>query len=383
MTTSTAHPRAATWSAEVCRNETALLRVAAQWQELHERCPEATPFQTHAWIRSWWHHYGSSGRLRLVLVRRNDQLVGAAALLMKRRWGCQVLEPLAAAQSDFSDVLLDPEHAPQAAKRMAAALMDEPGWHVLSFPEVRPSAAVGLLAAHWPRPTWRVPASMCLQLPASDVAAFLGRLPGRTASKTRARLRKIDACRLAVLPTPADQAAPAVHELLDLHIRQWRDRGINPEHMSDRFRRHLAEAVTAMIGQGQAELFQYRRDGELVAADLVLVGGDFVGGYLFGCDPGLRDRVDVSLMLVRQDLEYAVERDRPVLNFLRGAESYKLKWRPTPVRNEHLLLGRSALAAHYVAGELGRARLRDFKQRHRDGALRSCPGDRPRNSSDA
>ncbi|MFI6515346.1 GNAT family N-acetyltransferase [Spirillospora sp. NPDC050679] len=383
MTTSTAHPRAATWSTEVCRDEAALLKAAGQWQELYERCPSATPFQAYAWARSWWYHYGAPGRLRLVLVRRNDRLVGVAALVLRRRWGCLVLEPLAAAQSDFGDVLLDPEHAQQAARRMAAALAEEPGWHVLSFPETRPSSSAYLLAGHWPRPVWRVPASTCLQLEAGDTASFLGRLPGRTASKTRARLRKIDACHLSVAPTPADQAAQAVHELLDLHIRQWQGRGINPEHMSDRFRRHLADAVTTMVGQGQAEIFQYRQNGALVASDLVLVGGDFVGGYLFGCDPGLRGRVDVSLMLVRQDLEFAHRQGKPTLNFLRGTESYKLKWRPLPVRNEHLLLGRSALAAHYVAGELGRARLRTLKQQYRDGAFKISPGGRPRPGSES
>ncbi|MBW8486896.1 GNAT family N-acetyltransferase [Actinomadura parmotrematis] len=370
MTAATgAAARTGLWTAEVLRDDAALAELRGPWEDLHGRCPAATPFQSHAWAASWWRHYGRPGRLRLAVVRRDGRLAGLAALHAVPRRGCLVLEPLAADLSDFSDVLLDPDHAGDAAGHLAAALLGEPGWHVLALPETGPDAAAHLLAERWPRRVRRLPSSTCLRLPAEDPAAFLARLPGRSAGKIRARLRRIEAAGPTATAVPPDEVPRAVEELLDLHVRQWEGRGINPEHLRGRFRRHLVDAVTALAHQGGAQVFRYTEDGALVAADLALVGGGFVGGYLFGCDPGLRGRVDVSLMLLQQELLLAHRLGRPAVNMLRGVEEYKMKWRPDPVRNERLLLARSPLAAPFVAAELGRAGLRAAKHRHRDRAL--------------
>ncbi|MFV2175994.1 GNAT family N-acetyltransferase [Actinomadura sp. LOL_016] len=355
-------PREASgWTAEVRRDDAALPALAADLRDLYARCPAATPFQAYEWLRPWWDEYGTRGRLRLATVRRGGRLVAAAPLTLVRRGGAPVLVPLAAPQSDATDLLLDPAHADDAAPRLARALLADPGWCALDLPEVRPGAAAHRLARHWPGRSWRAPSSVCLELPDADVSGVLSRLPGRAAGKVRARLRTIDRRGITVRTVPAADVPEAVRELLDLHVRQWRGRPINPEHTRDRFRRHLAGAAHGLARDGRAAVLQYRWDDRLVAADLVLIGHRFAGAYLYGAVPDLRDHVDVGLMLLREDLAVAGGRG---LSLLRGQEPYKLKWRPHPVQNERLVLGRgpaapayaalvrarSALAAHHHAG---------------------------------
>ncbi|QFG23686.1 GNAT family N-acetyltransferase [Actinomadura sp. WMMB 499] len=347
------------WTAEVRRDGAALTALAADLRDLYTRCPAATPFQTCEWLRPWWDGYGTPGRLRLATVRRGGRLVAAAPLMLVRRAGLPVLVPLAAPHSDVTDILLDPAHADGAAPRLARALRADPGWSVLDLPEVPPGAAAHRLARHWPGGTWRAPSSICLELPDADVAGLIARLPGRAAGKTRARLRRIDRCGITVREVPPDGVADAVRELLDLHVRQWRGRPVNPEHTRDRFRRHLAEAAHGLARDGRATVLRYHRDGRLVAADLVLTGHRFAGAYLYGAVPDLRDHVDVGLMLLREDLAVAGGRG---LSLLRGAEPYKFKWRPRPVRNERLVLGRGAAAPAYAA--LVRARSALAARRH-------------------
>ncbi|MFA1544445.1 GNAT family N-acetyltransferase [Actinomadura monticuli] len=355
------------WSVEVHRDERALAGLADELRDLYDRSPAATPFQTYEWLRAWWGWYGARGRLRLVLVRCRGRLVAAAPLMAGVRYGFPVLVPLAGEQSDFTDFLLDPVYADGAVRHLTRALLDERGWCAIDLREVRPGSAAHLVAARWPRRTWRTPSSVCLELPATGIDGVLARLPRRTAGKMRAKLRKIDVRGITAESVPAERAADAVHALLELHARQWRGRPINPEHTRDRFRRHLAEAASGMVRDGRAEVVQYRWDGRLVAGDLVLIGHRYVGAYLYGAIPDLRDAVDVSLMMLRQNLAIARDRHRQGVSLLRGDEPYKLKWRPTSVRNERIVLARTASAAAFAGLARTRGYLSDRRHRGQEG----------------
>ncbi|GAA1565177.1 GNAT family N-acetyltransferase [Actinomadura kijaniata] len=363
MSTGLRHTPPVTWTTQVRSDDEALPQIEERWRDLYGRSATATPFQSFGWVTAWWRHYGRPGHLRLVLVWRDDELVAAAPLAASSNWRRPVWRPLSAGQSDFTDVLVDDRYADEAVDHLVRALLDRPGWHALDFPEVPPGAAVDLLARRWPRDVRRMPSSVCLHLPAGDTDAFLARFRGRPAGKLRTRLRRIDSHRLDVTRVPPDAAAEAVGDLLELHLGQWRGRGVNPEHTRARFRDMLAEASTAMIRDGQAAIVRYRRGEELVASDLLLIGRDFVGAYLYGSDPALRSGMDVSLMLLRYDLQLAHDLGVPRLSLLRGQEEYKWKWQPTPTRNHRVILCRSAVGGLYAAGAHGHARLRAFKQR--------------------
>jgi hypothetical protein len=108
-----------------------------------------------------------------------------------------------------------------------------------------------------------------------------------------------------------------------------------------------------------------------MASDMVLIGHDVVGAYLYGATPALRDMVDVTLLLLRQDLAVAARAGVPALSMLRGDEPYKRKWRPVTVQNERLILGRTPAATLYATTARYRAEL--SARRHRD--RRTGPSD--------
>ncbi|QKG24204.1 GNAT family N-acetyltransferase [Actinomadura verrucosospora] len=348
---------AETWRVEVRRDEGALIELGDELRDLYERSPEATPFQSHEWLSAWWGWYGIRGRLRLVLVRYRGRLVAAAPLMTAGRWGFPVLVPIADEQSDFTDFLLDPAYTDGAVEHLARALHGMRGRCAIDLREVRPGSVVHQVMRRWPGRTWPMPASVCMELPCADIADVLDRLPRRSAGKMRAKLRKIDVRGITAETVPPEEAADAIGALLEMHARQWRGRPMNPEHARERFRRHLAEAGAAMVREGRAAVLRYHWDGRLVASDLVLIGHRFVGAYLYGAIPELRDGVDVTLMLLREDLALARARGRQAVNLLRGEEPYKLKWRPSRVQNQRIVLGRSFPASVFAGLALVRAGL--------------------------
>jgi hypothetical protein len=198
------------------------------------------------------------------------------------------------------------------------------------------------------------------------MAEFLALLPPSARKKVRSKQRKVDACGIEARAVVSSELPDAVRRLLRLHEQQWRGRAMNPEHLSDRYRRHLTRALGPMVERGQAVLTQYQFDGELVVSDVSLVAPGFVGKYLAGFEPRMRQHIDVALMMLCQALRLADRSRRPAVSLLRGDEPYKQRWHPTPVRSERLLLARPdshLRAAGYAMLVHGRTSVADLVKR--------------------
>jgi CelD/BcsL family acetyltransferase involved in cellulose biosynthesis len=225
-----------------------------------------------------------------------------------------------------------------------------PGWRVLDLPEVLPGATAEAWAQAWPGRVRRSAASLNLQLPAAPVAEALGRVPSRTAGTLRRKIRKIEQLGVSGSEVAPADVPRAVADLIRLHEAQWAGRRGNPEHLTDRFRAFLTGALPAMIARGQAVFVEYRVDGELLAAEVDLVGHGQLAYYLAGISPALRERVDTAVLLVSRALDRAAGLGKAEYSFLRGDEDYKFRWRPDEVVAARILLARPGLlgSAGYV-----------------------------------
>ncbi|MEV8323030.1 GNAT family N-acetyltransferase [Kitasatospora sp. NPDC059811] len=333
-----AQPAAPGWTTELRREDDALDTLAEEWDDLAARCRTATFFQAADWQRSWWRHYGSPGDLLVVLVRRDGLLVGAGAF--RRRGGpLGGLTALGAGLVDYSDVLLDDDCADRAAAEFAAALPLTRPWHSLELREVHPEAAVQRVYEHWHGRRRRYQDSLCQYLPAVPMDRLLKRVPGKTAQRSRVKLRKIAEAGVQVSSTPAAEVPAALEGLLRLHFLQWQQRGVTPEHRTERFARHLTESTVGLVATGRATVHQFRLNGELVAVNLLLLCPSFGGLYMYGAHPVLRERLDIAGLLFSAALDETVGAGVPLLGLLRGQEPYKQRWRPDQLSNQRLLFG--------------------------------------------
>ncbi|WP_299539341.1 GNAT family N-acetyltransferase [uncultured Streptomyces sp.] len=327
----------------LCRDGGEFASLAAEWDGLHRACPTATPFQSHAWLHSWWLRYGQDARLRIVLARRGGRLIGAAPLLLVHR-PMPLLMPMGGAISDFFDVLVDGRDQEGALLALERGLDRAARHAVIDLREVRPDASAQRLFRRWEGARARLHDSTCMELPAEPLAELAGRLSGSRAQRVRAKLRRIDALGVVCRTVAAQDVPAALTTLLRLHALQWGDRGVNPEHLRPRFAAHLSAAAGSLVRDGGATVTEFVLDGEVVAANLSLHAGHLTGGYLYGAHPGLRERkVDVATMLLREVSRQAADEGRRTLSLLRGAEQYKNHWQPVPVVSQRLLLARPAL----------------------------------------
>ncbi|MFC4034007.1 GNAT family N-acetyltransferase [Streptomyces polygonati] len=375
----------------VCRDPGTFAALGPVWTRLHHRCPAATPFQTHAWLYSWWRSYGVPGRLRLVLVWRGPELAGAAPLTLAHR-PYPVLLPLGGTITDYTDVLVDAlaDAGGEVTAALAAGVRRAARGAVVDLREVRAGAAAEALYDRWRGPKRRLPDSMCLELPGLPMDGLIARVGSSRGQRIRSSLRKLEAAGVVERDVPAAEAPAAVANMLRLHLLQWRDRGVNPEHERPRFAEHLTRATQLMVASGDAVITEFGLDGEVVAANLTVLGPGLAGGYLYGAEPGLRrTKLDLTTLLMRHGVRQAAGGGRTALSLLRGAEPYKSHWRPDPRANQRLLLAggpaapllllRYGLARGRTAAGAS-PRLRDWRDRLR--SVRSwrdrLPAARPR-----
>ncbi|MEU9107919.1 GNAT family N-acetyltransferase [Streptomyces xanthophaeus] len=331
-------------SVTLCRDPRQFAALQEPWNRLVRGCPTATPFQSHAWLHSWWLSYGKDGRLRILLVRRGEELVGAAALMLVHR-PLPLLVPLGGPITDYFDVLVAADHAEQVVPALARGLHRAARGAVVDLREVRPGAAAEALYRQWPGVRAALTDSTCMELPALPFDELVKRMPASGGQRVRAKLRKTDAAGIEEHEATEAEVPGAVRTLLRLHEKQWRGRGVTPEHLRPRFAEHLTRATRRMVRTGEARLTEFRLDGEPVAANITLLSAGLSGGYLYGADPDLRTRkVDVATLLLRHDVGRALADGRPVVSFLRGSEPYKNHWRPETVVSRRFLLATTALA---------------------------------------
>ncbi|MFI6404466.1 GNAT family N-acetyltransferase [Streptomyces sp. NPDC050548] len=362
------------YSTELVTDAQAFAELAPAWGRLYGKCGAATPFQSHAWLHSWWLSYGRTGRLRLLVVREGRELVAAAPLMLVRR-PVPSLVPLGGAISDYGDVLLDDDHGDPAVAALTEGLASAARTALIDFREVRPGGAVERVYDHWRGPRRRVHDSLCLELPAVPMDELVARLPSSKAQRVRAKLRKLTALGVERTVVQPDGVDSALRRLLELHQLQWQGRKVTSEHLQTRFCEHLVRSVGPMVRSGDAVVTEFRLDEDVVAVDLTLLSRRLAGGYLYGAHPRLRERkADVAVMLLDACAEHTGTDGPGTLSLLRGNEPYKHHWRPEPVVNQRLLLARkrtaplmAAVVCDVAARRRGKALLRKWRERGGDG----------------
>ena len=69
------------YEAEEINDFSKFMEMEREWNDLLSNNHSDIPFLRHEWFRNWWHHFGSSNRLALIVVRRRGELVFALPLM--------------------------------------------------------------------------------------------------------------------------------------------------------------------------------------------------------------------------------------------------------------------------------------------------------------
>ena len=333
-----------------------------EWEDLYQDAPLATPFQSWAWLYSWWEFYGEGYELRLITVRDDEGLlIGLAPLMLERGLGFRKLLFVGTGPTDYLDVLAREGWETRVLEALARTLRQMGSWQVVDLHQLRPDAAAWGICRHWDGPQLGVWQSNCPVIDAKPWDELLMSLSKNLRSTVRRNVRRADEdgvrCEL-VGPADAERAA---RRLVALNLEQWEERGISPEALTRRFEAHLEAVARRMTARDSGAISEVRLDGEAIASHFFVFGRDFVGEYMVGSGKESLRRYQVSSLFIRDGLQLARQRDVGCLDLLRGEEPYKLRWTSKTVPNHRVILGRNLLFwGPYVGYRLLRSRARQF-----------------------
>ncbi len=333
------------------------------WEDLYRNAPLATPFQSWAWLYSWWEVYGEGYELRLVTIRDDGLLVGLMPLMLQRLAGFGRLLFIGTGPTDYQDVLMREGWGIPVSQAAVQALRQLNDWHVADLQQLRPEAAAWGILEEWAGPRasiWQDNFPMVDVKPWDELLMSVGRKLRNTARRT---LRRADEDGVQCELASADDVGQAARRLIDLHLEMFQGRDIAPEHQTERFRSHVVAAASRLTVRGLGGIYEFWRDGEVIVSHLLLFGRSFVGEYMFGTTQEARQRFQVSSLNMWNLANVAQSKESSRAGQLRGDENYKLPWASEVIPNYQAILGRgSAVWVPYLVYHALLARAKRYAQ---------------------
>jgi CelD/BcsL family acetyltransferase involved in cellulose biosynthesis len=335
-----------------------------EWEDLYDHSPLATPFQSWAWLYSWWESYGEGYGLRLITVRNGEGLlVGILPLMLKRRWGFGKLLFVGTGQTDYLDVIAREGWEEEVSEAGVGALRQMDSWQVADLHQLRPASAAWSIIERWNRPKARVWQDNCPLIEVMPWDELLMSFKRKIRYDVRRSLRRAETDRVRRrIAEPAD-AERAARRLVALHREAWQGRDIGPEHLTQRFESHIVAAARRMTTRGLGGISEFWRDGEVIISDFWVSGENFLGTHTVGASQKALQNYQWSSLYIWDAVLNALDRGCSTVDLLRGEEPYKLRWSSRIVANQRVYLGRNSLVwAPYTAYHALRLKIVHYEQ---------------------
>jgi CelD/BcsL family acetyltransferase involved in cellulose biosynthesis len=332
-----------------------------EWNQLVDRLEVPSPFQSWEWCRTWWRHFGADHRLRIVVVRDADGVIGIAPLYQRRygpRRGPSILAPLGWEDHRRKQGITEQNEllfpAPDRLRLLTAlsGWLQERRWSLALLPgNQMPPPLEGWLAEKLVllgRPMW----SYYRGLPETwaEVVANLGKSM-RDNVKYYPKLleRSGHTTTLRVCATPAEVSA-AIPVFFELH----RARAISGAAVAheDRFRFHdrrsfLTDVGPMLAATGRLKVGLLEVDDSVVAAQAWLETGSTMFMYYSGYDPAW-SRYSVQLVATIEALKDGISRGLTSVELLRGGGHAKERWETSKRLRVNVTLARRPALARLI-----------------------------------
>jgi CelD/BcsL family acetyltransferase involved in cellulose biosynthesis len=330
--------------------------IRAEWDALHAASPAASSALDFTWLRNWWRVYAPTLRahsLRVVVIRRGTELIGAIPLYLRRErggpLGLRCLGFVSTGEAEFEETCPDylnllclPGEEALCAERAWRAI-ESLAWDKLELLDVPADAAL-LGSTRAPANLQRFARGKC---PIADLSggfdAYLARLSPNSRQQVRRLLREGERAGVRLELIGIAQTASAIDDLVRLHQARWTAAGKPGVFAAPRFLHFHRELIGQQLPLDRVALARFWLGDEPFAVIYGFISGDKFEFYQSGIRHDVGDALQspgnlAHLLLMRT----LAGRGITAYDFLRGSASYKQRlatravdlmgaqvWRPT------------------------------------------------------
>lgn len=310
-----------------------LTSARGEWQELWEQCPDATPFQSPAWLIPWWEQFGRGKPLTLA-ARRNGKLSGLGLFYSHQEDGGpgKQIFFVGKAVSDYLDVLVAPgQPRMEVTRQILERLLALGGsWKSAELDRLPPSSPLLQVGIKNGVSATTGQDGVCpeVQLRGQTVEQCL---PAKTLRSLRSHSRRTRELGTVEFATAgARDCGSFMDDLLRLHSRRWNALGLPGVFSDDRMNLFLQAAAGELQRLGVLRLNAMRLNGVTIAVVFSMLHRRRSYFYLTGFDPSYSEVAPVS-QLIAFTMRQAADEGAEVFDLLQGSELYKYhKWGAEP-----------------------------------------------------
>jgi CelD/BcsL family acetyltransferase involved in cellulose biosynthesis len=311
--------------AEVFSRTEQLIALESELWDLYDRVPNATPFQSPAWLLPWLQSFGP-GELRALAVFSSHRLLAFLPLVLVQEGEQRVARVVGHGLSDYLDALIEPTLGPQASQLLLRALQEVMREvHRIDLTDVPQHSELPRLLREW----FGGRLERCAVCPTLELGSsyvdYLATLPAwmnRNLKQTERRLAARG--KLIFCQANRENLGYLLEAFFHLHALRWRakDRAGVLHHASVREFHH--QAAPRLLHRRALSLSVLMLDGAPIAAAYVLYRRD-AHLYLTGFDPGL-EKLSLGSLVIAGAIGQAIALGCEKFDFLRGEEAYKYSW---------------------------------------------------------
>lgn len=334
---------------EIVRSPERLAEIGPAWTALWRRAGRSV-FQSHAWIDAWWSTLPAEARPRLAigLAWAGADLVAVLPLVVQRRRGLRVLEWAAKDHSDYCDALAAPEAGDgRLLQRLWSATTAAAGYDLAYLSHLQPDAAIlpalssgeggapRLALNHRREANLRVPSAW------ASGQAWFESLPKKARQNYR-RGRKFlsDAGQAGFREIgPEEPLDPILDRLAELK-RDWLVRSGNTSSLLADDAAPFRALVRVLAAEKLLRIFVLECDGAVAAAAVNLVERGRMMAFFAAYDVA-HERASLGTVLMTDYMMAAFDEGIEEIDFLCGAEEYKLRFATRSVDLVAMMGGRS------------------------------------------
>lgn len=309
-----------------------------EWNELLKASSSNSVFLTWEWLFTWWKHLSGRRQLHLLVLRRDNKLVGVAPLAIRARQPerlipFRTLEFLGTGTvgSDYLDLIIRRGEEDDVLKALTSYLLHHK--LVIEFTRVKAtSMLVARLESELVDRGWAVShttVGVCPYIDLSDMSwdSYLQTLgPAHRANvrrRTKSAIKKFE----LKLELPNSERHRSIYfaMFVDLHRKRWESRDDVDEMDTPDMLQFHAELSRIASQREWLRLFILFLDGVPAAAIYAFMYNNKYYFYQSGFDPAF-SRYSVGLVMMGLTIKAAIDEGADEYDMLHGNESYKYLW---------------------------------------------------------
>ncbi len=290
------------------------------WDDLVRSCPDATPFQTSAWLNAWWVAFGRAHVPHILGVFEGADLV-AAMPLYATSFPWRALRTVGTGNSDYLAPLVRPGYLDAFAESLREYVDSLTDIDLIDLHQIRENNP---LVAGWPEV--EVQARCCVL----ELTGTFGEYTKGLSKSLRYEVKRLGkptySAGIATAESP-EQAVQYLQDFFGLHARRWHKRGLPGAFASRRIRAFHEAFVADAVRHDELRLSVLFHEGTVVGAVYAMKARTGTYFYQSGFEPAAKS-LSPGTVLVAHSIRRAFEDGCAVFDFLRGDEPYKLRWKP-------------------------------------------------------